>query len=273
MFPRGALVAGGFAVVAGGAVYLLRNESPEPTEAPDVDPRVKWVVDSGDPSARMSDAALAIPDPLHDVAAGGRSGAASGLLASASQEKPVPFHPSRSSLRPAYVADPALPPRFAAPASARFASQSQGTGTMAQLAPLEDPTRGPLASPSAPETLAFAPPSLAQEEASASRPVGIGRHLIQDGDTLEEIALRNYGDASLAPFLYERNRRILKYPDLLPVGKEIVLYAPPENARSTAPASDVPSEFAIVAAPPTPGASLPSSSLPGIAPPELAPLE
>ena len=124
--------------------------------------------------------------------------------------------------------------------------------------------------PAPPASLQFAAPSLASDERLATddfpraRPVAIGRHLIQDGDTLEEIALRNYGDRSLAAFLFERNRRILKYADLLPVGKEIVLYAPP----ATPPAGDAPASSAVVAA-----SLVPSASLPGIAPPELVPLD
>lgn len=265
MIPRGALVAGGFAVVAGGAVYLLRTNSPQPKDAPDVDPRVKWVVDSGEAAGRSSDASLAIPDPLHNVAGGRASQSESGLMSSSMQADEAAFEPSRSSLRPAFISDPALPPRFAAPASAQFASGSRGAVCLVPLAPLGDPARG--GSPcgeAAPESLQFAPPSLAGNESPSPRPVAIGRHLIQDGDTLEEIALRNYGDPSLAEFLFERNRRILKYPDLLPVGKEIVLYAPPAKA----PAGEAPAESTFVAAP-----LVPSSSLPGITPPELAPLE
>jgi hypothetical protein len=265
MIPRGALVAGGFAVVAGGAVYLLRTSSPEPTEAPDVDPRVKWVVDSRDPANRSSDAALAIPDPLHHVAGNGSSASTSGRLASSVQSDGSPFEADRSSLRPAFVSDPALSPRFAAPASAQFASEMRGAATAVPLAPLGDPARGNSFTEGSPaDSLVFAPASLADNEVPSTRPVAIGRHLIQDGDTLEAIALQNYGDRSLADFLFERNRRILKYPDLLPVGKEIVLYAPPAKA----PADEAPAESAIVAAP-----LVPSFSLPGVTPPELAPLE
>lgn len=263
MIPRGALVAGGFAIVAGGAVYLLRTDSPEPTDAPDLDPRVNWVVDSRDSASGSPVAELAIPDPLHAAAAS--NGSISGRLASSVRRDDAPFDLSRSSLRPAYVPDPALPPRFAAPASAQFASGSRSAVRTAPLAPLGDPTRGgSTVGQATPDSLQFAAPSIANDESPTTRPVAIGRHLIQDGDTLEEIALRNYGDRSLAEFLFERNRRILKYPDLLPVGKEIVLYAPP----ATSPASETPSSSAMVAAP-----LIPSASLPGIAPPELAPLE
>lgn len=263
MIPRGALVAGGFAVVAGGAVYLFRTDPPEPTEAPDVDPRVNWVVDSLDSGGRSSASELAIPDPLH--AAVESPASLTGRLASSVRHDDGSFDETRSSLRPAFVPDPALPSRFAAPASAQFASNSRGAVRTAPLAPLGDPTRGgsPAGGASS-DSLQFAPPSLASEENSATRPVAIGRHLIQDGDTLEEIALRNYGDGSLAEYLFERNRRILKYPDLLPVGKEIVLYAPPASS----PAADNSTPSTPVVAP-----SVPSASLPGIAPPALAPLE
>lgn len=260
MIPRGALVAGGFAVVAGGAVYLLRTGSPEPTEAPDVDPRVKWVADAGGHSGRSSDAAIAIPDPLQDATV---SNAAGSLVSSTLQDgASVPA--SRSSSRPVFISDPALSPRFAAPASAQFASSLRSDVRTIPLAPLDDP-----AGPSAKDaTIELAPPSPATKETHSDRPVAIGRHLIQDGDTLEEIALANYGDRSLAEFLYERNRRVLKYPDLLPVGKEIVLYAPPAK-----PPGGAPPATSFVAAPVVPATTLPSSTLPGVAPPELSPLE
>ncbi|HEV7278726.1 MAG TPA: hypothetical protein VGN57_00825 [Pirellulaceae bacterium] len=270
MIPRGALVAGGFAVVAGGAVYLLRSGSPEPTDAPDADPRVKWVADAG-ASGRPSDAVLAIPDPLQTSA--DTNVAASPTSSGSHGEASLPV--SRASLRPAFISDPALPPRFAAPASAQFASSLRSDVRTAPLAPLVDPA-GVVgaANGASPATLQFAPPSIATEEPRSDRPVAIGRHLIQDGDTLEEIALRNYGDRSLAGFLYERNRRVLKYPDLLPVGKEIVLYAPPATPPATeAPANQAPAASSFVAAPVVPTTTLPGSMLPGVAPPELAPLE
>jgi nucleoid-associated protein YgaU len=263
MIPRGALVAGGFAVVAGGAVYLLRNQSPERTDAPDVDPRVRWVVDSGGPSGRAPDAGLAIPDPLQSVTA--TDSPFSARLASSTIEESALVPPARTSHRPTFISDPALSPRFAAPASAQFAASLRSDARTAPIAPLEDPARAVVAVQEAtPATLELAPPALAKEEAESNRPVAIGRHLIQDGDTLEEIALSNYGDRSLAAFLFERNRRVLKYADLLPVGKEIVLYAPPENP----PAGEAPAASSFVTAP-----VIPRSTLPGVAPPELAPLE
>ena len=270
MIPRGALVAGGFAVVAGGGIYLLRTDSPERTDVPDADPRVKWVADAGGPSSRSPDAGLAIPDPLQTAASTQVAGVP---VSSAPQERDA-FSASRSWSRPAFISDPALPPRFAAPASAQFASSLRSDVRTIPLAPLEDPARSAASADDAtPATLKLAPPSLATEEAPSDRPVAIGRHLIQDGDTLEGIALANYGDRALADFLYERNRRVLKYPDLLPVGKEIVLYAPP----ATPPASEPPAA-SFVAAPLSSdsmlhGTTLPSSTLPGVAPPELAPLE
>ena len=52
------------------------------------------------------------------------------------------------------------------------------------------------------------------------------RHAIRDGDTLESISRRYYGDARFARFLFQRNRDVLSRPDLLPLGAKLRI--PPE---------------------------------------------
>lgn len=55
------------------------------------------------------------------------------------------------------------------------------------------------------------------------------RHRIASGDTLWELAVRYLGDGSRSDEIFRANRSILSSPDVLPVGKEIVI-----PARTTA---------------------------------------
>lgn len=87
--------------------------------------------------------------------------------------------------------------------------------------PLPDRYR-PLFKPSGPEPAAtggvISPPA---------GPVGpvkrLRRHTIHDGDSLEGLATRYLGDPSRASEILAANRQILKDPDLLPIGAEIVI--------------------------------------------------
>ena len=55
------------------------------------------------------------------------------------------------------------------------------------------------------------------------------RHTIRDGDTLEAISRRHYGDARYAGFLFQHNRDILRRPDLLPLGAVLRIPAHPQS--------------------------------------------
>lgn len=46
---------------------------------------------------------------------------------------------------------------------------------------------------------------------------------LRDGDTLENLAERFLGDAARAEEIFQANRQVLAHPDLLPVGKTIVI--------------------------------------------------
>lgn len=48
-------------------------------------------------------------------------------------------------------------------------------------------------------------------------------HTIADGDTLESLALRYFGDSSRGREIYEANRQILLNPSVLPIGVELVI--------------------------------------------------
>jgi nucleoid-associated protein YgaU len=71
------------------------------------------------------------------------------------------------------------------------------------------------------------PPAL-PHPAKAVRPADKPRtYRLRDGDTLENVAERYLGSAARAAQLFEANRDVLARPDLLPVGKSIVL--PPKR--------------------------------------------
>ncbi len=83
------------------------------------------------------------------------------------------------------VSPPVLPPRFPSP-------QAEGT-----FAPLLRP---------------------------ANRP-SVRRHRLVDGDSLEKLAERYLGSATLADQIYQANRSLLPDPHLLPIGVEIIIPA------------------------------------------------
>jgi len=57
---------------------------------------------------------------------------------------------------------------------------------------------------------------------------------LRDGDTLENVAERFLGSSARAAEIFEANRDVLARPDLLPVGKEIVIppKLPPDEGES-----------------------------------------
>jgi nucleoid-associated protein YgaU len=52
------------------------------------------------------------------------------------------------------------------------------------------------------------------------------RHTVQEGDTLFTLARRYYGDAEQFGVIYQANRGVLRAPDPLPVGAELVIPNP-----------------------------------------------
>ena len=57
----------------------------------------------------------------------------------------------------------------------------------------------------------------------ASPAAGPQRHTVQEGDTLFTLARRYYGNAERFGAIYEANRGVLRSPDPLPVGAELVI--------------------------------------------------
>jgi nucleoid-associated protein YgaU len=57
----------------------------------------------------------------------------------------------------------------------------------------------------------------------ASSAAGRQRHTVREGDTLFSLARQYYGDAERFGAIYEANRGVLRAPDPLPVGAELVI--------------------------------------------------
>jgi nucleoid-associated protein YgaU len=53
------------------------------------------------------------------------------------------------------------------------------------------------------------------------------RHTVKEGDTLFSLARTYYGDPEHFDLIYQANRGVLREPDPLPVGAELVIPAPP----------------------------------------------
>lgn len=64
-------------------------------------------------------------------------------------------------------------------------------------------------------------------------------HKIADGDTLAALAKRYLGDAERWRELFERNREVLKDPDLLPIGR-VIKVPPRERVASSEPSTSEP---------------------------------
>lgn len=90
------------------------------------------------------------------------------------------------------------------------------------------------------------------------QPVASGmRHRIVDGDTLGTIARLYYGDEQRARELFEMNRNVLRDPELLPIGTELVI---PGGS---------PNQFAPPAAPLMPASPMSQGVPPLLTPPAL----
>lgn len=76
------------------------------------------------------------------------------------------------------------------------------------------------APPQAPSTIDSFATSLADTRPAPKPP---RLHTIHDGDTLESLARRYYGDAQRASDILAANRTVLSDPEVLPIGVEIVI--------------------------------------------------
>jgi|GEM_PF-3528888 len=83
-------------------------------------------------------------------------------------------------------------------------------------------------------------------------------HPLRDGDTLAAIALRYYGDAAWASRIFAANRDLLTDPEILPVGKRLVL---PDFDERVGDQPLVPLDVPAASTPPIPSSDAPTEPL------------
>ncbi len=66
--------------------------------------------------------------------------------------------------------------------------------------------------------------------ATPARSTSLRRHVVGEGETLYTLAVRYYGDGDRFIDLYQANRAVLKSPDTLPKGTELVIPELPEES-------------------------------------------
>ncbi len=91
--------------------------------------------------------------------------------------------------------------------------------------------------------LSAAPQPYFQPQPLPSQPAGGVTHRIVDGDTLSSIARRYYGDEQRARELFEANRNVLRDPELLPIGTELMI--PGGSSNISTPPAAVPTSQAV----------------------------
>lgn len=147
----------------------------------------------------------------------------------------VPLHvPSGDAQSPAiglrdHDAPLAAPPSLTVPSAAGRSRLDEGPAPPLmsdQYQPLVDgpPSVLPIETRSLHVTRPGGPPKL--ESPNVPR-----THRVVDGDTLERIAERYWGDASQADALFFANRSVLSTPDPLPLGVELTIPARPEKPK------------------------------------------
>lgn len=127
---------------------------------------------------------------------------------------------------PALPVPPAPAPSPPAPLPLRVDRAAPKRNT---LAPMDAGQPPPALAPAYPH----ARPGPVPERIARAVPVETGarKHRVADGDTLEALAERYLGSASLAVEIFEANRTLLRNPQLLPIGAELTI--PPRGARRT----------------------------------------
>ena len=69
-------------------------------------------------------------------------------------------------------------------------------------------------------------PAPVPEAAPTAEPTAGGTYIVQSGDTLWKIASRAYGDGSQYPKIFEANRGVLKQPEHILPGQQLLIPPP-----------------------------------------------
>ena len=136
------------------------------------------------------------------------------------------------SFDPVESAHPIPDGKLVSPATALYQTELQQQRAKARLVPPTislTPARAPEISESYPESQANDSTSLhiARLNLSETKPEILSTYTIQNGDTLTGIAEHFLGQANLADWIYQQNRMLISKPNLLPIGVEIKIPAPP----------------------------------------------
>ena len=155
----------------------------------------------------------------------------------ANQNLSVPIDPSivqSSPFDPVEAAQPIPDGKTVSPASALYQTELQQRRREART-PLAPPTISltpastPEISDAYPKAIDDSSTSLqvARLNLSETKPEILSVYTIQNGDTLTEIARHFLGQANLADWIYHQNRELIPKPEVLPIGVEIKIPAPP----------------------------------------------
>jgi nucleoid-associated protein YgaU len=148
------------------------------------------------------------------------------------QRGPAPLPAARptvqdtASRRVDSLSIPAKSGETTAAAPAAHAMAEPGETPAKTAASVADP--GEAAATTVPTRLAARPWTPQPPPERDKDPTPSRTHRIRDGDTLDLLAERYYGDRGLAVEIFQWNRAVMNRPDLLPVGKTIEL--PPQSA-------------------------------------------
>jgi nucleoid-associated protein YgaU len=115
-----------------------------------------------------------------------------------------------------------------------FRKDSNAAAVPADGAAAIPPGASAPAPPPEPSRAARFRPVSAAEQAIAAAPA-VRRHTVREGETLFGLAQRYYGDGDRFVDLYRVNRAVLKTPDALPPGTELVIPDLPRAREPGAP--------------------------------------
>ena len=208
--PRGKLLLITFCVVLAGITAALPyHRAPQQGPAAAHGSASAALPLHGAAGARSGELVTLSIAPLDDPGIDSPASPAASFLNSVQQSRePILDIPEirRDDALRAYTAAPELAPTF-----------RPFTETIRMLRAAESSQPAPLAM--APPSLSPPPPVQFAGEGAEAAP--LRRHRIADGDTLQSLAQRYYGDASQADAIFRANAKVLSDPEVLPLGAEL----------------------------------------------------